>query len=250
MASGMERDSDFTAAETAASALLWWRDAGLDVLVEERPRNWLKPAAPAPPASAPMAPPAPDQALEDSPPDQLDLFQAWLAENASLPYASPSNPRICPAGDPAAGLMILTDMPTGEDCAAGTLLSGEAGRLFDRMLAAIGRDRSSIYLAALSCLRSPDGRFSTDSAKSCAALARHHAGLVMPKALLLFGDAASKALLGLPLVQARGRWHEVGTHAGPVKALVTLPPSYLLNQPGAKAHAWADLQKLIEEMKP
>jgi hypothetical protein len=31
--------------------------------------------------------------------------------------------------------------------------------------------------------------------------------------------------------------------------LVTLPPSYLLNQPGAKAHAWADLQRLIEEVK-
>jgi DNA polymerase len=245
MAAGMERDSDFTAAETAASALLWWRDAGLDVLVEERPRDWLKPAAPAAPAAAPE--PAPGAG--DQPPGQLDLFQAWLSENGSLPFASPSAPRVCPAGDPTSGLMILADMPTGEDCAAGTLISGEAGRLFDRMLAAIGRDRASVYLAALSCLRSPDGRFSTDSAKSCAALARHHAGLVMPSALLIFGDAASKALLGLPLVQARGRWHEIATHAGPVRALVTLPPSYLLNQPAAKAHAWADLRMLIEEME-
>jgi DNA polymerase len=246
MAVGMERDIDFTAAETAASALLWWRDAGIDVLVEERPRDWLKPAAPAPAAATPAPAPVPG----DDPPGQLDLFHAWLAESGSLPFAAPSAPRICPAGDPAAGLMILADMPTGEDCAAGTLLSGEAGRLFDRMLAAIGRDRGSIYLAALSCLRSPDGRFSTDSAKSCAALARHHAGLVMPRALLILGDAASKALLGLPLVQARGRWHELATHAGPVRALVTLPPSYLLSQPAAKAHAWADLRMLIEEMKP
>jgi DNA polymerase len=70
----------------------------------------------------------------------------------------------------------------------------------------------------------------------------------MPKALLILGDAASKALLGLPLVQARGRWHELQTQAGPVKALVTLPPSYLLAQPAAKAHAWADLQLLMEEV--
>jgi DNA polymerase len=145
--------------------------------------------------------------------------------------------------------MILTDMPSGEDCAAGTLISGEAGRLFDRMLAAIGRSRDTVYLAALSCLRSPDGRFNTDSAKSCAALARHHAGLVRPKALLILGDAASKALIGLPLAQARGKWHDLPTHAGPVRALVTLPPSYLLNQPAAKAHAWADLQRLVEEVK-
>jgi DNA polymerase len=144
--------------------------------------------------------------------------------------------------------MIVTDMPTGEDCNAGLLISGEAGRLFDRMLAAIGRDRANIYLSALSCLRSPDGRLNSAGARRCAALARHHAGLVMPKALLILGDAASKALLGLPLVQARGRWHQLDTHAGPVKTLVTLPPGYLLTQPAAKAHAWVDLQLLIQEV--
>jgi DNA polymerase len=242
----MERENDFTAAETAASVLQWWSDAGVDVLVEEAPRDWLKPPAKAAPPPAAQA-----DALEteDRLPDQLNLFHAWLAETDKLPYASPSAPRVCPSGNPESGLMVLTDMPTGEDCTAGILISGEAGRLFERMLAAIGRDRGSIYLAALSCLRSPDGRFNTESAKSCAALARHHAGLAMPKALLILGDACSKALLGLPLVQARGRWHEVATHAGPVKALVTLPPSYLLNQPAAKAHAWADLQRLIEEVK-
>jgi DNA polymerase len=248
----MERDSDFTAAEAAASVLLWWQEAGLDVLVEEAPRDWLKPMAPAAPLSPATAEARGEPSVEaEAPlPGQLNLFQAWLAESRDLPYASPAAPRVCPSGDPAAGLMVLTDMPSGEDCTAGTLISAEAGRLFDRMLAAIGRDRGSIYLAALSCLRSPDGRFNTEGARSCAALARHHAGLVMPKALLILGDACSKALLGLPLVQARGRWHEIATHGGPVKALVTLPPSYLLNQPAAKAHAWADLQKLIEEVKP
>jgi DNA polymerase len=142
--------------------------------------------------------------------------------------------------------MLLADMPAAEDCAAGTLLSGEAGRLFDRMLAAIGRDRGSIYLASLSCLRSPDGRWNGEASGRCAALARHHVGLAAPRALLLLGDAPAKALLGLGMVQARGRWHEVQTHAGPVKALVTLPPDLLLKQPGLKAHAWADLQMLMQ----
>jgi DNA polymerase len=142
--------------------------------------------------------------------------------------------------------MLLADMPAAEDCAAGTLLSGEAGRLFDRMLAAIGRDRGSIYLASLSCLRSPDGRWNGEASGRCAALARHHVGLVQPRALLLLGDAPSKALLGMGMAQGRGRWHEVQTHAGPVKALVTLPPDLLLKQPGLKAHAWADLQMLMQ----
>jgi DNA polymerase len=85
--------------------------------------------------------------------------------------------------------------------------------------------------------------------KSCAALARHHVGLVAPKAVLLFGDACAKALLGLSVPQARGRWHELATHAGPVKALATISPRQLVDSPRLKALAWADLQMLIEEVK-
>ena len=245
----MERGNDPITPEAAASLLQWWADAGVDVLVDETPRDWLRvkpkslpiPAdAPAPAARSPA--PAPPGPL----PDQLELFRGYLREHEALPYASPAARRVCPAGDPAAGLMIMTDMPAAEDCGTGTLLSGEVGRLFDRMLAAIGRDRNSIYLASLSCLRSPDGRFTTGTAKECARLALHHVGLASPRALLLFGDACSKALLGLPMAQARGRWHEIGTHAGPIRTIVTLPPSYLLAQPTAKAHAWADLQLLME----
>ena len=230
----MERGNDL-----AVSALQWWADAGVDVLVDEEPRDWLRPKAQA--APAPAAPPEPD-AL----PDQLNLFQGYLASSDALAFAAPAARRVCPSGDPAAGLMIMIDMPASEDCASGTLLDGEVGRLFDRMLKAIGRDRSSIYLASLSCLRSPDGRFTSETAAQCATLARHHIGLAQPTALLLFGDACSKALLGLPMAQARGRWHDVVTHAGPIRTIVTIPPDYLLKQPSAKAHAWADLQMLIQ----
>ena len=238
----MERGSD-TISPAALSALQWWADAGVDVMIDEEPRDWLRPTAKAPPVTAP-ADPAP-AAL----PGQLELFRAYLRDHDKLPYASPAARRVCPSGDPASELMMLTDMPAAEDCAAGTLLSGAAGKLFDRMLAAIGRDRSSIYLASISCLRSPDGRHSTEGASQCAALARHHIGLAAPRALLLFGDAPSKALLGMGMSQARGRWHEVQTHAGPIRTIVTIPPDYLLKQPSAKAHAWADLQLLMQGLQ-
>jgi len=229
----------------ALSALQWWADAGVDVMVDEVPRDWLRPKAKAPSTPAVVPPSEAAELL----PDQLELFQGYLRDSSKLPFASPSARRVCPAGDPAAGLMILTDMPAAEDCTANSLLSGETGRLFDRMLAAIGRDRNSIYLASLSCLRSPDGRFTNETATQCATLARHHIGLAAPRALLLFGDAVSKALLGIGMAQARGRWHEIASHSGPIKAIVTLPPSYLLNQRAAKAHAWADLQMLMEGLK-
>jgi DNA polymerase len=238
--------------------LQWWADAGVDILVDEAPRDWLrqKPdlrssraqsrGAGTESAIAPLDYARDERDHANALPDQLELFRGWLRESDTLPFASASARRVCPAGDPAAGLMIVTDMPAAEDCSTGTLLAGETGKLFDRMLAAIGRDRDSIYLASLSCLRSPDGRFTSEAATQCATLARHHVGLASPKALLLFGDACSKALLGMPMAQARGRWHELATHAGPIRTIVTLPPSYLLAQPAAKALAWADLQMLME----
>jgi DNA polymerase len=247
----MERGNQPISPADAASVLRWWSDAGVDVLVADAPRDWLRPA-PSPAPAAPLPEPTPvlaPQEPADELPGQLDMFRAYLASSDRLSFAAPSAPRVCPSGDPASGLMIVADMPSAEDCGTGTLISGEAGRLFDRMLAAIGRDRASVYLAALSCLRSPDGRLASDSAKSCANLARHHIGLAAPKAVLLLGDACAKAMLGLPMAQARGRWHEIATHSGPVKALVTIPPSTLLTLPAAKAHAWADLQMLIEEVQ-
>ncbi|HYE29152.1 MAG TPA: uracil-DNA glycosylase family protein [Allosphingosinicella sp.] len=240
----MERGSEPFSPAAVESALSWWAEAGVDTIVEEEPRDWLRPKAPEAPRPPPAAAGPPGEAL----PDQLDLFQAWLASSDRLDFASPAVPRICPAGDPASGLMILTDMPATEDCAAGTLMSGEAGRLFDRMLAAIGRDRGSIYLAALSCIRSPSGQLNSDSMRRCAALARHHVGLAAPDRVLLLGDACAKALLGLSVPQARGRWHDILTHAGPVKALATIAPRQLLESPRLKALAWADLQMLIEEV--
>lgn len=245
----MERGNDPISPAAAASALQWWAEAGVDTLIDESPRDWLRVKPKAPPVLRDSSAPAsfiPASPAPEALPGQLELFRGYLRDGETLPFASPAAKRVCPAGDPSAGLMIMTDMPAAEDCGTGTLLSGDVGRLFDRMLAAIGRDRNSVYLASLSCLRSPDGRFTSGAAKDCARLALHHIGLAAPRALLLFGDACSKALLGLPMAQARGRWHEIATHSGPIRTIVTLPPSYLLAQPSAKALAWADLQLLME----
>lgn len=227
------------ASNWAASALGWWEEAGVDTIVGEEPRDWLAPKAKA----ADLPPPAPPP---DALPDTIEGFQAWLATTDQLPYAAPGAGRAEPAGDPAAGLMILTDMPSPD----GGLISGEAGALFDKMLGAIGLSRETIYLAALSPMRTPTGTIGEAEAARLAEIARHHVGLAAPKALLLFGDACGKALVGSAVAGARARWHDVQTAAGPIRTLVTLRPEKLLTQPKLKALAWEDLQMLREELAP
>jgi DNA polymerase len=227
----------------AASALKWWQDAGVDTVIGEEPRNWLAP--PQKPAAAASAP----ERAAAQPPQTLDAFQDWLRESPDLPFASPTAPRVGPSGDPASGLIVFVDMPSAEDAAAGRLLSGPAGALFDRMLTAMQRSRETIYLAPLSPVRSPSGAIDARSATTLAELARRHVALVRPKAVLLFGDACSKALIGPAVAGARGRWHDLETPVGPVKTLVTIRPEKLLQQPALKSLAWADLQMLMEGCK-
>ena len=226
----------------AASALSWWSEAGVDTLVDEEPRDWLRPAKPAPAA----AEAEPEADIAAAMPDTIDAFRAWLTDPAALPLGALLAPRVAPSGDPASGLMVLIDMPGQADLAAGALLSGPAGELFDKMMAAIGRSRDTLYLAALSPLRTPTGALDAADAAKLADIARHHVGLVRPRALLLFGDACAKALLGGAVTATRGRWHDLDTPAGPVRAIATIRPEKLALVPNLKKLAWEDLQMLKE----
>lgn len=232
----------------AASALKWWEDAGVDTIVGETPREWLAPerksAATASTGVTSNGAAAPEPQLEQLP-DRLESFQAWLL-GGDLPVTGLSTARVGPSGAATSGLMVMIDMPSIDDAAAGVLLSGAAGELFDRMLAAIQLSRDIIYLASLSPLRTATGTLDGATTKRLAPIARHHIGLVRPKALLLFGDACARALLGASVAQTRGKWHEADSPAGKISTLVTIRPDNLLTQPGLKKEAWRDLKMLRE----
>ena len=230
----------------AASALHWWHEAGVDKILDEAPRDWLN-AKPAPAATAAATP---DASPKPPLPTTLEDFQAWLVTSDDVPCAAAGASRVRPSGNPASGLMILVDMPSAADAAAGRLLSGEAGILFDKMMGAIGRARDSLYLASLSPCRTPTGSLDAASSAALGEIARHHVALAAPSALLLFGDACARALLGSAVAAARGKWHELATAAGPIRALATIRPEKLINQPNLKKHAWEDLQMLMEGLKP
>ncbi|MBC2777638.1 uracil-DNA glycosylase family protein [Parasphingopyxis marina] len=230
------------------SALDWWREAGADVIVGDEPRGWLtesKPLAPkAPTKGAPVAvdtPPVPVAM-----PSALAEFRPWLLDATII--EAPREARLDAAGDPASGLMVLIDMPEQGDESAGKLLSGEAGLLFDRMLAAIGRDRASIYLAAFSPARVLGGALNETAFAALADAAKRHVALAAPRQLLLMGEAPSRAFCGVSLNEARGKQRVLNHDGGTVSAIATFHPRFLLQQPRLKAQSWKDLQMLVEGM--
>jgi uracil-DNA glycosylase family 4 len=245
---GAEQNYDWN--QAAASALDWWRDAGVDVGIDEEPRNWL--ARPAPAVEAPAQASVTSIAAQAVLPTTLAEFTAWR-NGGDVPEAAWHGRRIEAQGDPAADIMILIDMPEREDADSGTLMGGAAGKLFDRMLAAIGRDRSSIYLVAVCTSRPSAGRIAPEIEARLAEIASHHVALAGPKRLLLMGNAPSRALLGADALRTRGGLRSLNLKAGTVEieveAVASFHPRFLLEKPAAKAEAWKDLQMLIEGLE-
>src|SRR5438046_6762750 len=89
----------------ARSALAWWLDAGVDVAVQEEPRDWLKPA---PPRPKPTDEPTPVSNVAEPDAETLAALQQWLATSAQVPLASVSAKRILPHGPENAPVMLLS----------------------------------------------------------------------------------------------------------------------------------------------
>jgi uracil-DNA glycosylase len=234
------------AARDAASLIGWWQEMGVDSLIDEVPVPWLE-------RSKVSAKPQKDDqntavdvetALKVSMPNSPTHFIQWFMTTDSLPEAGPPSHRIAPCGDASSDLMILFDMPEVED--RHTLLSGEVGALFDRMLGKIERDRSTIYLATLSPNRMPTGILPEATLAKLGEIARHHIALVAPKRLWIMGGAASRAVLGIDVVEARGTLHKINHEGSNVEAVASYHPRFLLKNPRRRNDAWADMQLLTK----
>ena len=219
-------------------ALSWWLEAGVDVAVQEQPRDWLKPT----PRAAATAP-TPVANVAEPNHNTLAELQQWLASSAELPLASATARRILPHGPENAAIMLLSDAPALEDFAAGQPIGGDAWTLAGRMLAAIGMDANAAYSASLSCFNTPGARMADTDREACAEIARRHIRLVQPERLILFGDGPTLALLGKRLVEARGHVHKVEG----VRTIATFHPRHLIKRPLDKALAWRDLLLLMED---
>jgi DNA polymerase len=250
---------DLSRAE-AMSLLAWWVEAGVDVAVQEEPRDWrTRPASlphaqvaesetPAPTetipavASVPEPPPA---SRRGSIPASLDAFHAWLAESADLPLFRAGAARALPHGPTNAEIMLLGGIPAPEDTAEGRPVGGTAWMLAERMLRAVGIAPEQAYIAALTCFSGTGTRFSAADSEACRETILAQIALAMPKRLLLLGDQPAKLLLGQPMASARGKLHRI---AG-IPTAVTFPPRHLLQNNAHKALAWADLLLIMGEKR-
>jgi DNA polymerase len=224
------------------------------------------PRSPAPPKPAAPRPAAPAQAL--AVPDQA---QAALARDLARNAATLAELREALAsfdgcnlkftaknlafadGNPDADLMLVGEAPGRDEDIQGLPFVGRSGQLLDRMLAAIGLDRSSAYIANVIPWRPPGNRTPTPhETEICRPFIERQIELVNPKVLVNLGGPSAKTLLNTTegILRLRGNWREHVTASGIViPAMPTLHPAYLLRTPAHKRLAWRDFLEVKMKLR-
>lgn len=150
-------------------------------------------------------------------------------------------------GNPEAGIMLVGEGPGEQEDLIGKPFVGRAGQLLDRMLAAIGLDRTGVYIANMVPWRPPGNRDpSPEELALCMPFLHRQVELVAPRLLVTLGNVPTKSLFATTqgITRMRGQWRDIRVGNHEVRALATLHPAYLLRTPGAKALAWQDMLAL------
>ena len=158
-------------------------------------------------------------------------------------------------GNPFAKIMIVGEGPGANEDKEGKPFVGRAGKLLDKMLAAIKLNRKNVYISNVVNFRPPMNRRPTDEEiKKYLPFLNKHIELINPKILLLLGATALNALIGNEVVisKARGKWTNKKFGESTIQIIASFHPAFLMRQPDQKKYTWEDLKmirKKISELK-
>jgi len=257
-------------------------ESGVDAALDERPHDRFGEAdAPAPRRAAPQAalqparpplpprgeapPPArpspqrtfgqsasakPDEAASDArararAAGTLAELEAILRDFDACPLRFTAKNLVFADGNPAARVMFVGEAPGADEDRVGKPFMGRSGQLLDRMMKAIGLDRTEAYVANIVPWRPPGNRNPTPQEVSvCKPFIERQIELVDPDLVVCLGSPSTQTLTGTKdgILKARGRFFPYRLPNREVRALATLHPAYLLRQPVQKRLAWRDFR--------
>jgi DNA polymerase len=267
--------------KAARELIAFYVDAGVDALLVEEPVNRMaddlsqpanadaalaagskrRPAseAPSPLAKSPpprpaggIAPPSPEAAVMAAREAArnaatLDALQALLVGFEGCALRATATQLVFADGNPKSRVMFVGEAPGYDEDIVGRPFVGRSGKLLDRMMAAIGLDRSAAYIANVVPWRPPGNRTPTPQETAiCLPFIQRQIELADPDILVCLGGPAMQTLLGIKdgITRSRGRWYPYQTGRREIRALATFHPAFLLRSPLQKRFAWRDFLAL------
>jgi uracil-DNA glycosylase len=209
-------------------------------VIAETPR-----AAAAAPFAAPPSPDAAAMAARDAVNGIATLadLRAALAVFEGCALKGTATQLVFADGNPQAKIMFVGEAPGRDEDIEGLPFVGRSGKLLDRMLNAIGLDRSSVYIANIIPWRPPGNRTPTpQESQICLPFIQRQIELVDPDILVCLGGPSTQTLLGIRdgITKMRGRWFNYHTGKREIRAMPTFHPAFLLRSPLQKRLAWRD----------
>jgi DNA polymerase len=212
-------------------------------------------------APAPVKPAGVRAPVEPAPALPLDARAAeimrmdWLQLKASVagctacPLHKGRNKTVFGVGDEQAEWLFIGEGPGAAEDAKGEPFVGQAGKLLDNMLAAIGLKRGdNVYIANVVKCRPPGNRNpEPGEAAQCEPYLRRQMELIKPKLIVALGKVAAVNLLRREATIASLRGKVLEYQGTPL--IITYHPAYLLRSLPDKAKAWEDLCFAVETMK-
>ncbi|UHC14933.1 uracil-DNA glycosylase [Methylobacterium currus] len=177
----------------------------------------------------------------------LEELEGLLARFESCALRFTAKNLVFADGNPQARVMFVGEAPGADEDRVGKPFMGRSGQLLDRMMAAIGLDRSNAYVGNVVPWRPPGNRNPTpQEIATCKPFIERQIALADPDFLVCLGGVATQALAGTKdgILKSRGRWFPYRTGKREIRLLATLHPAYLLRQPLQKRLAWRDFRAL------
>ena len=126
----------------------------------------------------------------------LDELRAILDGFTGCALRATATQLVFADGNPQSRVMFVGEAPGRDEDIEGLPFVGRSGKLLDRMLAAIGLDRTSVYIANIVPWRPPGNRTPTPQESAiCLPFTLRQIELVDPDVLVCLGNPSSQTLL-------------------------------------------------------
>ena len=264
---------------TLQQLLAFYLEAGVDCALVDEPINRLEEpeTVPAPavmrlaeptnplrplPAAMPSVPRseiavAPDAAIASAreaarTAPTLEALRALLENFDGCALKQTATKLVFADGNPQARVMFVGEAPGRDEDIDGLPFVGRSGKLLDRMIAAIGLDRRSAYIANVIPWRPPGNRTPTpQETQICLPFIQRQIELVNPDVLVTLGNPSTQALLSTRegIMRTRGKWFDYDTGTRSIRAIATFHPAYLLRSPSYKKMSWLDLRAIAKALQ-
>jgi len=182
----------------------------------------------------------------------LEQLRAMLERFEGCALRTTATQLVFADGNPQARVMFVGEAPGRDEDIEGLPFVGRSGKLLDRMIAAIGLDRSKAYIANVIPWRPPGNRTPTpQETQICLPFIQRQIELVNPDVLVTLGNPSTQTLLSTRegIMKTRGKWFDYDTGTRTIRAMATFHPAYLLRSPSYKRMSWQDLRTIAKALE-